>query len=162
MIEYKEIGEICDEVLHVHDQYLENRYMWNLCRDFIKGEAAVKRKNETYLPIPTGFILSDKAALASTNNTYNQNFSFDRKYNSISESEYDNPNYHPNKPYSIYKHGAKVPSIMKHTVNGLLGLIVKKPMEFITEESDIYELGSLKETKDKNADIISEGIAQDE
>lgn len=162
MIEYKEIGEICPEVLHIHDQYLEHRYMWTLCRDFVKGEAAVKRKNELYLPIPSGFILSEKTALASVDPSYNQGFSFDKKYNSIPDNYLDNPNYHPNRPYSIYKHGAKVPSILKHTINGLLGLIVKKPMEFITEESDIYDLGTLDEKVENNLDNNSDELNPEE
>ena len=144
MIDYKSIGETCSEVLQVNEAYIEHRYMWMLCRDFIKGDAAVKRKNELYLPIPAGFILKDDTALASTAKTANQSYNFDRKYDFVANSVQDDPNYHPNRPYSIYKHGAKTPAILKHTINGLLGLIVKKPMEFIDEESDIYDLGDIK------------------
>lgn len=142
MIDYKDIGEHCPEVLIVNEAYIENRYMWTLCRDFIKGDAAVKRKNELYLPIPAGFLLKDETALASMQQSYNQSYNFDKKYDFLGQNLYDDPNYHPNRPYSIYKHGAKTPAILKHTINGLLGLIVKKPMEFIDEESDVYDLGS--------------------
>jgi len=74
----------------------------------------------------------------------------------------DDPNYHQNRPYSMYKHGAKVPSILKHTVNGLLGLIVKKPLEFINDEDDVYDLGTLGEGKQDiseavNPDLVEEG-----
>lgn len=159
MIEYKEVGQVDDSVLNVHEEYIENRYMWMLSRDFIKGEAAVKRKNETYLPMPTGFILKDEAALGEIQQTFNQSYHFDRKYDEIGSLIYDDPNYHPNKPYAMYKHGAKVPAILKHTINGLLGLIVKKPMQFIDSEDDVYDLGSEKEkvsddTSDSSVDDI--------
>lgn len=149
MIEYKSIGETCGEVLNVNDQYLENRYMWTLCRDFKKGDAAVKRKNELYLPIPYGFILKDDIALASTDSTSTQSYNFDKKYD-FNNRYLDDPNYHPNRPYSIYKHGAKAPAILKHTINGLLGLIIKKPMEFIDEESDIYDLSLQNQENDND------------
>lgn len=139
-IEYKELEQICPEILYIHSQYIEHRYMWLLSRDFIKGDAAVKRKNELYLPMPAGFALKDDVALANTQQSYNQSYNFDRKYNFGLTNRFDDPNYHPNRPYSIYKHGAKTPAILKHTVNGLLGLITKKPMEFIDEESDVYNL----------------------
>lgn len=152
MIEYKSIGEACPEVLDIHEQYRENRYIWSLLRDFKKGEASVKRKNETYLPIPTGFILKSDIALAEVGNVSSfQSSFFDRKYNGMEQFN-DDPNYHPNKPYSIYKHGAKVPSIVKHTVNGLMGLIIKKPMKFIDEESDIYSTTASKSEKEVNKD----------
>lgn len=150
MIEYKTIGEKSSEILNVHDQYRENRYMWMLSRDFIKGEATVKRKNELYLPMPSGFLLKDDVSLAQTNQSSLQNWNFDRKYNFMDNVINDDPNYHPNKPYAMYKHGAKVPSILKHTVNGLLGLIVKKPLEFINDEEDVY---NLTDTDQKQIDI---------
>ena len=50
----------------------------------------------------------------------------------------------------MYKHGAKVPAILKHTVNGLLGLIVKKPLEFINDEDDVYDL---TDTDEKQLDV---------
>ena len=56
MIKYKAIGEVCEEILNINENYLEARYMWTLSRDFIKGDAAVKRKNELYLPIPAGLL----------------------------------------------------------------------------------------------------------
>jgi len=140
-IEYRGIGEHCPEILHINEAYLENRYMWTLSRDFIKGDAAVKRKNDLYLPIPSGFLIKDDVALASTAQNYNQSYNFDKKYDFLAQSIYDDPNYHPIKPYAIYKHGAKTPAILKHTVNGLLGLIVKKPMQFMDDEEDIYDLG---------------------
>lgn len=139
-IEYKAVGESSPEVVNVNESYLEHRYMWTLCRDFIKGDAAVKRKNEVYLPIPSGFLIKDDTALASINNAYNQSYNFDKKYDFVSSSIYDDPNYHPNAPYSIYKHGAKTPAILKHTVNGLLGLIAKKPMEFFNSDQEIDKL----------------------
>jgi len=149
MIEYKEIGDSCSEILYIHDQYKENRYMWMLSRDFIKGEATVKRKNETYLPMPSGFLLKDDVALSQSTVTQNQSYMFDKKY-AFMESQYDDPNFHQNRPYAMYKHGAKVPAILKHTVNGLLGLIVKKPLEFIDDEDDVYDL---TDTDEKQLDV---------
>jgi len=158
MIEYKAVGEICPEVLKIHSQYLENRYMWILSRDFVKGEAAVKRKNELYLPIPSGFILKNDVALADTNQSYNQSYNFDKRYDFMPLGSYDDPNYHPNRPYSIYKHGAKTPAILKHTVNGLLGLIVKKPMTFLDSEDDVYDLSSKKELKSDLENSVKEEV----
>ena len=147
-IEYKQIGEHCPEILNVHTQYLEFRYMWNLCKDFAKGEVAVKRRNEMYLPMPAGFVLNPENALANTQQTQNQNYTFDAKYNFLADSHLDDPNYHSNRQYSLYKSGAKVPSILSRTISGLLGLIIKKPMRFLSEDdtSDNYVLGS--KTKD--------------
>lgn len=144
MIEYKQTGETCSEILHVHAQYLEFRYVWNLCRDFNKGEIAVKRENELYLPMPAGFVLNPDIALANTQQSFDQSYQFDAKYNFIADQTNDDPNYHPNRQYSLYKSGAKVPSILSHTISGLLGLIIKKPMRFLSEEdtSDNYVLGS--------------------
>ena len=158
MIKYKAIGEVCEEILNINENYLEARYMWTLSRDFIKGDAAVKRKNELYLPIPAGFLLKDDTALASMQQSFNQSYNFDRKYDFLTNNIYDDPNYHPNRPYSIYKHGAKAPAILKHTVNGLLGLIVKKPMQFITEDEEVYDLGT---TEEKESDIEHSSIKEE-
>ena len=49
----------------------------------------------------------------------------------------------------MYKHGAKAPSILKHTINGLMGLIIKKPMTFITAEDDIYDNRTVNTTSEE-------------
>jgi len=137
MIEYVEVGQSDSTVTHRNMKYIEARYNWILVRDFVKGDSAVKRKNETYLPMPAGFILKDDVSLGVNHNNTGNDLRFDPIHDLL--DFYDDPNFHHNRPYSLYKHGAKSPAILKHTINGLMGLIIKKPMVFVTDVDDFYD-----------------------
>jgi len=148
-IDYVDVGQFCKQSTYQHPEYIENMYMWMLMKDFTKGELAVKRQNELYLPIPTGFLSEDSIPLSSSDQAYMSPF---QNKNAINQRIYD-PNYHTNASYAQYKSGAKVPSMLSYTVSGLSGLIVKKPMKFTSKtdmEKDLgedYDSNSQKQRK---------------
>jgi hypothetical protein len=117
-----------------HTEYKQNIYNWSLVRDCVQGEAAVKRKNTLYLPIPSGMINAQSA------DSYIGNYStygLDNKRN----IELYNPNKHTNPAYQAYLHRAHLPGMTDHTLRGLLGIAMRKHPTVSLPSSLQYMIG---------------------
>ena len=100
--------------------YKKMMHTWHLVRDAVEGEAAIKRQDEYYLPMPAGMVDATSPATASTQRSITS--TEDQSYE---DTEY-NPNSHNNPAYASYKTRATVPDITGFTLRGLLGLAIHK------------------------------------
>jgi hypothetical protein len=96
-----------------HNKYLLSQYKWQLIRDSLEGEVAIKAKNELYLPMPSAMLMAGASA-SSTQNTYGIR----------------TPDYHTNAPYSAYKSRARFPEYTDATLRGIIGLILRNPSAY--------------------------------
>ncbi|RLB67217.1 MAG: hypothetical protein DRH08_04240 [Deltaproteobacteria bacterium] len=120
-------------------KYDKNIFNWLFVRDAIEGEAAIKFKNELYLPMPSGMI-DFPTATASQTQYYSQIWGDDF----IKRLMYDkNPNFHRNPAYAAYLTRAQFPELCSYVLRGLVGLAMKqlpqislpKSMEYLLEDA---------------------------
>lgn len=104
-----------------HPQWQKKEYSWFLTRTAVEGQAAIKRANSLFLPMPSAMaMLSNAPGATSKINDWT---------NGISGAEYLEtraPNYHPNAAYSAYKARAQFPDMTAQTLRGLVGLATKQ------------------------------------
>lgn len=94
-------------------KYILSQYKWQLIRDSLEGEVAIKNKNELYLPMPSAMLMAGASA-SSTQNTYGIR----------------TPDYHTNAPYAAYKSRARFPEYTDATLRGIIGLILRNPSAY--------------------------------
>jgi hypothetical protein len=99
-----------------HKAYKRFRYSRKLCRDSAEGSDSIKRGNEIYLPMPTGFAYRDSIIDSNSAN----------KEASDGLSATDFPWYHTNKAYSSYLQRAKYAELVSIARNGLVGIATNK------------------------------------
>ncbi len=98
-------------------------YTYSMVRDCVAGEAAVKRQDELYLPMPSGMVDAVQPSIGSSNRQIlGPNGLTQEQYNSV---EF-NPNYHTNPAYAAYKTRASVPDLTGFTLRSLMGLALRK------------------------------------
>lgn len=103
--------------------WARNRFVWRAVRDAIAGTNAVKRANEVYLPIPSGFLIEDTPASMSQVQTA----SAEGVENREDYLRQNAPYYHRNPAYRGYLQRARFPELAMHTMRGLLGIATKNP-----------------------------------
>jgi len=103
-------------------------FNWLFIRDAMEGEAAIKFKNELYLPMPTSMLLNDNAQQAIAQSGYYSQFYSEDALKSM--MQHFNPNYHPNPAYRAYLTRAMFPEITSHVLRGLIGLVFKEPVKY--------------------------------
>ena len=106
-----------DEVIRNED-YTNLIYSREQVRDCVKGSNFVKRKQEVYLPIPSGMLDLPPAASSSATGT------------SRSLSITDFPWYHENPAYSSYLHRARFPDFTGSVLRGITGLVTREAPEY--------------------------------
>lgn len=111
------------------DQHI---YAFYQIRDCIAGSNAVKRQNEIYLPMPSGFSKIDSDPSISTSTS-------DRA-TSRNISRRDMPWYHKNPVYSAYLMRARFPDITGVMYRGFIGTMTK-------DEPDINLDGNIKKIR---------------
>lgn len=105
-----------------HPQWQKSIYTWTLIRDSLKGEDAMKMKNEQYLPMPAGMLdLPPAASYQYIRGSQTDSSTLD-PYLSNSITSALNPNYHQNPAYAAYKSRAQFPDITAYILRGLLGM----------------------------------------
>lgn len=98
-----------------HSKYTTQSYKWQLVRDALEGETAIKAKNELYLPMPAAMLMAEAVA-PSTQGSFRSATS---------------PDYHTNAPYSAYKSRARFPELTDATLRGIIGLILRNPSAYV-------------------------------
>lgn len=99
-----------------HKAYKRSRYSRKLCRNSAEGSDSIKRGNEIYLPMPTGFAYRDSTVDSNSAN----------KDAADGLMTTDFPWYHTNKAYSSYLQRAKYPELVSIARNGLVGVATNK------------------------------------
>ena len=106
-----------DEVVR-NKNYTDLVYSREQIRDCIKGSNSVKRKQEIYLPMPSGMLaMVPTASTTATGNNRNL-------------SVRDFPWYHENPAYSAYLHRARFPDITGSVLRGITGMMTKQIPEY--------------------------------
>ena len=103
---------MAESVETLHPAYEEHTSIWELTRDCVAGESAIRGKIVTYLPPPPGMATTSEF-LATGKRTVNDRYHF-------------------------YASFADFPEIVSPTLNGIQGLIHEKPPEFILPASMEY------------------------
>jgi hypothetical protein len=98
----------------VHPSYGMHSYKWELIRDSLAGEVAIKKANEKYLPMPSAMTTADAISPSTFNSQLSAN----------------HPDYHSNQPYSAYKSRARFPELTDATLRGIIGLILRNPSAY--------------------------------
>jgi hypothetical protein len=141
-----------------HPQYDASIYVWRLVRDFVAGQASVKRQNSLYLPIPAAMTAVKTPTDASTeqreHNRVIGGFSPGSTRSGQQRIDSSVPWYYPtNLAYQSYLRRARVPDMTSFALRALLGVSTRKRAtvelpasiayleEKITPDGfDIYEL----------------------
>ena len=100
-------------------QYQQRQYTTKQMRDTASGSDTVKRANQMYLPMPSGF------AQVQTMNPGNTTSTGPLGDDSVPTTAA--PWYHPNPAYSAYLHRARFPDMVANTKRGLKGVATRKP-----------------------------------
>ena len=121
-------------------QYLENLYMWQMARDTISGESAIKAKKTRYLPMPAAMTINPEQ---TPSNPYDTDFGINgsAQLNLLLNSY--NPNYHKNRAYQAYITRSQFPELPSFILRGLLGLTsnekptvsLPKSMEYLLDSA---------------------------
>lgn len=114
----------------IHSDYSAHAHKWELIRDSLAGEVAIKKKNEKYLPMPSAMLKAE--ALAPSTQS------------ALSASH---PDYHSNQPYSAYKSRARFPELTDATLRGIIGLILRNPSAYHNLPADYLQKACTKDGK---------------
>jgi len=114
----------------INSEYSRHSFKWTTVRDSLAGEAAIKKANEKYLPMPSA-MLKAEALATSTQGSITQ----------------DNPNYHTNQPYAAYKSRARFPELADATLRGIIGLILRNPSAYHSLPGSYIEENATKDGK---------------
>lgn len=109
---------------HRKDEYLDVLYSQMQVRDSVKGSSSVKRKNELYLPMPSGMYGAEAA-----NRSQQQYRGKELKEGGILSIQ-NMPWYHSNPAYSAYLQRARFPDITAPILRGIIGIATKTDAEF--------------------------------
>jgi hypothetical protein len=104
-----------------HSLYTAKLFSWKSVRDAVNGSDFIKRANELYLPMPSGFLVDDTASSVQSNTGSNNK----RNHELLHEA----PFWHNNPAYMAYLQRARFPEIAAHTLRGLIGVATKKKEE---------------------------------
>lgn len=119
------------EISNRHPEYDANVFTWRQVRDCVEGEAQVKRRDEVYLPMPSGMIDAPPPSnQGNSAGSLNKDGTLDTTLN---------PNYHSNPAYRAYKTRAHFPDITGFTVRGLMGVATRKPPTIDVGGDDGFE-----------------------
>lgn len=99
-----------------NDSYNKKRFSWRQSRDCTDGSDEIKRANDVYLPIPSGFLMNDSS--------YDIQGSGNNKSGDYSKMYL--PWWHQNPMYRSYLQRAKFPEISANTLRGLVGIATKQ------------------------------------
>lgn len=100
------------------NEYHDFVYNWVQIRDCVKGSNFVKRKQEMYLPMPSGMQNINVAPSTSQPNSLRSNSEL---HLSMSQM----PWYHSNPAYRAYLQRARFPDIAGTVLRGMVGMVTK-------------------------------------
>lgn len=106
------------------DEYVDIYYAQMQVRDSVRGSSAVKRKNELYLPMPSGMMNAQNSA--SSSNQQHRDTEASKNMISIQNM----PWYHANPAYRSYLQRTRFPDIVSPILRGIIGIATKTDAEF--------------------------------
>lgn len=139
---------VAQDIDSAHPTYGKHTWNWLTVRDSIEGEAAIKSRNELYLPMPSSMSLARPVTVGGSRTFHDQN---EGVYNNRMLNKTMSPNYHTNAAYSAYLQRAQFPEITSYMLRGLMGLVSKdspviqlpSQMEHLMEEATPTRMGLL-------------------